>query len=358
MKLIVAGSTGLIGKEVVRQALADPAVSSVVALARREDNYEAAPGGDKSKLVLAIVENFGLYDDEVKEKLADADAVIWTVAITPAKSVGQDAAEVKRVCDDYTFLGLDAITSARQTKTTTPLRFLYLSGMAVSRDTSAIPDWVPKEMLPYLHMRCDVVNRLVAQAEKTPEQISLLEVRPGLITYAGRVLDERTKGYPQISVQQLSAALLHQVINGYEKDPLLNDDLEEEIMNGAEIVVDGSNDEEIMNGAEIVVDDNNDDDQEVMVGGINAHSHHYTDIYYDIDFSITYSLTYSVPVLWFWSPKLKTIEQVHGMVADHLDEALRSVGIMGGISQAVSLPTLAPTLLFFCVRCWARSADR
>ncbi|RMZ90179.1 hypothetical protein DV736_g2595, partial [Chaetothyriales sp. CBS 134916] len=224
MKLIVAGSTGLVGKEVVRQALANPAVTSVVALARREENYEAGPGGDKSKLVPAIVPNFSVYDDEVKEKLADADAVIWTVAITPSKSIGQDPEEVKRVCDDFTFLGLDAITSARKNKTT-PLRFLYISGLLASRDKSVIPDSVPKEILPYLHMRCDIVNKLVARAEKRPEQINLLEVRPGLITYPGIQLSERTKIYPQIPLQQLSAALLDQVINGYEKDPLHHEDL-------------------------------------------------------------------------------------------------------------------------------------
>lgn len=35
MKLIVAGATGFVGTEVVRQALRNPAVTSVVALARK-----------------------------------------------------------------------------------------------------------------------------------------------------------------------------------------------------------------------------------------------------------------------------------------------------------------------------------
>jgi len=65
-----------------------------------------------------------------------------------------------------------------------------------------------------------------------------------------------------------------------------------------------------------------------------------------VDFSITLSPTYCVPVLWFWCEQYSGrtalgIEEVYDWVVPHASQApLRSVGVMGGISMAVS--RLAP----------------
>lgn len=75
MKLIVAGSTGFVGTEVVRQALSHPAVTSVVALARRAT--PVPPDVNASKLKSTICEDFEHYSDSVKADLAGADACIW-----------------------------------------------------------------------------------------------------------------------------------------------------------------------------------------------------------------------------------------------------------------------------------------
>ncbi len=57
----------------------------------------------------------------------------------------------------------------------------------------------------------------------------------------------------------------------------------------------------------------------------------------EVDFSVTLSPTYSVPILWFTSLALRTIDHIHKtLLPNHLAESLRSVGVMGGISQAVS----------------------
>jgi hypothetical protein len=54
-----------------------------------------------------------------------------TVAVTPTKSKLMDAADVKRVCHDYTVAGLQAIYEAGPAK---PFRFLYMSGYMSQRD--------------------------------------------------------------------------------------------------------------------------------------------------------------------------------------------------------------------------------
>ncbi|RMZ80735.1 hypothetical protein DV738_g2607, partial [Chaetothyriales sp. CBS 135597] len=75
-----------------------------------------------------------------------------------------------------------------------------------------------------------------------------------------------------------------------------------------------------------------------------------------INFSIAYSSTYSVPVLWFWSLRLSTAAHVHAIVAEHLDQAVRSVGVMGAISQAYHPVTDMPA--FFIHPCNTHSAMR
>lgn len=79
MKLIVAGSTGFVGTEIIRQALSDAAITSVVALARHTTAVpqNTKPGTDPAKLKSVVCEDFGNYSESVKEDLAEADACIW-----------------------------------------------------------------------------------------------------------------------------------------------------------------------------------------------------------------------------------------------------------------------------------------
>ncbi|KAK5721412.1 hypothetical protein LTS12_027593, partial [Elasticomyces elasticus] len=73
MKVILLGSTGFIGKEVLHHCLKTPAITSLIALSRRDLPEEAAA---HPKLSVVIIEQFNSYQDSVLEYLKGADACI------------------------------------------------------------------------------------------------------------------------------------------------------------------------------------------------------------------------------------------------------------------------------------------
>lgn len=80
MKLIVTGATGLVGSEVIRLALRNPAVTSVVAIARKPVLAPASVGNESqtSKLQSVILESWtSPYPESVIRHFEDADACIW-----------------------------------------------------------------------------------------------------------------------------------------------------------------------------------------------------------------------------------------------------------------------------------------
>ena len=81
MKLVIAGATGFVATELIRQSLSNPKITSVIALARRlvSTPSNLGPNADSSKLRSVLVENYGSYPDDVIEQLAGVDACIWYV---------------------------------------------------------------------------------------------------------------------------------------------------------------------------------------------------------------------------------------------------------------------------------------
>lgn len=75
-----------------------------------------------------------------------------TVAITPRKARGLEFEQVRRVCHDYTLLGLETLFAAYKegrdgNNNTQPFRFLYMSGVATERDQAKTPKWEPQYCL-------------------------------------------------------------------------------------------------------------------------------------------------------------------------------------------------------------------
>lgn len=78
------------------------------------------------------------------------DPMIRTVALTPTKARGLEFEQVRRVCHDYTLIGLEALFAAYKegrNGNTQPFRFLYMSGFGSERDQTKTPSWEPRYCL-------------------------------------------------------------------------------------------------------------------------------------------------------------------------------------------------------------------
>lgn len=81
MKLIVAGASGSVATEVIRQSLSIPQITSITALSRRPipTPQNLGQDADASKLHNLVLDNYDTYPEDVRKQLAGADACIWCV---------------------------------------------------------------------------------------------------------------------------------------------------------------------------------------------------------------------------------------------------------------------------------------
>ncbi|KAF5548559.1 hypothetical protein FPHYL_9890 [Fusarium phyllophilum] len=215
------GATGYIGTGILRQALARSDVTSVVAVTRRPLEQTA------TKLQNVIVPDYGTYSPAAKEAFAGAGACIWTVGVTPSHAFRMDPEEVRKVCQDYTMLGLEAMRSSGLAR---PFRVAYLSAVAVSRDVNKAMWFAPK----FRQIRGTAENQVVEFAEASDGAIEAVIAKPGPVPVQGGMLvtalaaTSRALGIgvtEAVVLDDLAIALIDQVVHGIEKDPLWPADL-------------------------------------------------------------------------------------------------------------------------------------
>ncbi|KAG0652745.1 hypothetical protein D0Z07_0367 [Hyphodiscus hymeniophilus] len=220
MKLVIGGATGFVGKELLKRALACPEITSIVTLDRRALVVEDL---NKEKLTSIVLDDFEHYPTSVMEKIGNADACIWTVAVALTKSMSTPFPETKKVTYDYTVAGIKALSESN--KTENPLRFIYFSGAAVDRDLTKEPVFMPE----YSKLRAGVEIDLIEFAANSRGAVKVTCVRPGYIKGnrgSGYVEPQLPPGVPTVILEVCVAAVLKQCVEGIEMDPILNDDLE------------------------------------------------------------------------------------------------------------------------------------
>ncbi|KAJ7814610.1 hypothetical protein B0H14DRAFT_3476903 [Mycena olivaceomarginata] len=172
-----------------------------------DDLSFSPPGTDATKLKSVVVEDYAHYSDEVKKEFAGADA---TVALTPSKAKKLPFDEVGARVPDVDARGPERVARCRP-----------------ERDQSKKPSWMPE----YFLMRGETENRVLAfAAEHSDEMFVACVAKPGLITSSigSSILAVGLKlvmGVPSVSVEEISATMLRQVVEGFEKEPLECKDL-------------------------------------------------------------------------------------------------------------------------------------
>ncbi|KAK1753748.1 succinate-semialdehyde dehydrogenase [Echria macrotheca] len=229
MKLIIAGASGYVATEVVQQSLRMKEIHTVVALARKP--VVASSGvspAEAAKLRSVVIDDYETYPEHTRREFEGADACIWTVSITPTKAhlPFQPWDEVQRVCQKCTLAGFRAMVESSPAR---PFRFLYMSGDKAERDQTKKPVVYPA----YLLLRGETENQVLAFAASQQPQgtVEACIARPAMITghrtYWQTVAGAAMRWSPvaTVTVEEVAAAMLQQVRDGFEKETLSNNDL-------------------------------------------------------------------------------------------------------------------------------------
>jgi hypothetical protein len=132
MKVIIAGVTGYIGREILLQCLANPHMTSIIALSRRELSFTH----DKLHVHLMREEDYLSYSDPaLRNELAGAEACIWALGLRPSQAFNNESS--RRVSVDYLAAAAAPFQHASSRASGTPgnrFRFVNISGAGVERD--------------------------------------------------------------------------------------------------------------------------------------------------------------------------------------------------------------------------------
>ncbi|KEF63783.1 uncharacterized protein A1O9_01761 [Exophiala aquamarina CBS 119918] len=212
MKVVLSGSTGYIGGEVLRECLDHPSITSVIVLTRRDPGSIA----DNAKAKVIIVKDFTAYDEATISELRTADAAIWCLGTM----TGDERVDIEFPLAFIKIIKTRPIGSK-------PFRFVQLSG--------ALTEPPPKDgqqarALWFFANGRRVRGLMEAKVLETAEDASPAEYAVYLVKPAG-VAPKTTTGTIlrcimgdslSISIRDLSLAVVGLAVNGNEQKVLSN----------------------------------------------------------------------------------------------------------------------------------------
>ncbi|KAI1408642.1 hypothetical protein F5Y13DRAFT_204626 [Hypoxylon sp. FL1857] len=228
MKLVIVGSTGFIGTELVRQALSHPGITSIVGISRRETPIPPGSVDNKAKLKSVICNDFESYPSDVKREIEIANACIWTVPVAPAELNSIPWDETIKICGDYALTAIRTLAGVfryRRENGPGPVRFIYISDHfgPLNRSESAKP-LNSHGLTDLALLRGEVETQILTIANKSNGAVVSCIATPGVIVGPGGSLPA-IPNLPKIELCDIAAALLDQVANGFEKNTLSNEDM-------------------------------------------------------------------------------------------------------------------------------------
>ncbi|MBI5856678.1 MAG: NAD(P)H-binding protein [Sphingobacteriales bacterium] len=212
MKIIVTGATGLIGSEVIRQAIADNNIHEIIALVRSKPEIEQA------KINVVLHNDFMDYAG-LESYFRNANAVIWCLGISQTQVSRK---KYEEITFDYTKACIDFCK-----QTDSSIRFVFVSGDGADRaeKSKTIFKRLKGKAENYL-LQSGLHNSFIARPDAVRPRHKNKRV-PFLykLVYPLFPLIEKFAPHKIIWSDVLAVALLKLAKNGYEKDTLENAEL-------------------------------------------------------------------------------------------------------------------------------------
>ncbi|KAI1495373.1 hypothetical protein F5X96DRAFT_613213 [Biscogniauxia mediterranea] len=211
MNLIIAGGTGFVGSEVVRQAIADTRIKHAFVLTRKP-LPDDIPKDDKVTVILH--DDFSTYPPSLIEKLTDAEACVWSIGGRATQF--PDVETARRVSVDFTIAAAKAFLDnlAPRLPDGRKFRFLFCSGK--------FAEWDDKKKLSFMsdtrHIKGQVEKGLCELADANPDKFEVFIVRPGgIASKGGRLKATSANLVGFITVDHLAKDMLEIVVNGHSQ---------------------------------------------------------------------------------------------------------------------------------------------
>ncbi|KUJ14362.1 uncharacterized protein LY89DRAFT_736408 [Mollisia scopiformis] len=219
MKLILTGCTGMIGSEVLRQAILHPSITSIIVLSRRD----LQPSQLSPKVKVIILSDFTSCPNNIWTDLEEAEACIWSLGGIPSRFLDLETA--RKVNIDYPFEAAKAFIE-RLCSPGRKFRFLYVSGHAVHRDLEK------KNGLfnDAIRIKAEIeikLNQLQEENQETfaayfPRVGSVIPPNNKLLSIAGSLTNSL---YPALKAEELAASMIDVAINGGAEQIVSHDEL-------------------------------------------------------------------------------------------------------------------------------------
>ncbi|CAI7649039.1 unnamed protein product [Penicillium pancosmium] len=211
MKLILTGSSGFVGDEILSQCLEHPSVSSVVALTRREL-------ATHEKLQVVLMEDFSSYPQTALEAIRGADACIWALDVNPKKMFDDGMAQ--RISIEYTMTAARLFNESCQK----PFRFVYCSGFLAERDQTKRL-WFFQN---YRRTKGQVETDLLTFDDENPAFESYI-LQPALIKPRSNPKELAIALGPSVKVYELASKMLSLALEGGTKKWWKNSEINQEL---------------------------------------------------------------------------------------------------------------------------------
>ncbi|TGO49186.1 hypothetical protein BCON_0218g00170 [Botryotinia convoluta] len=238
MKIIIVGSTDILGAELVKQALANLEITSIIAISGRPTGPPQEPSGNSKLVTCALPDNNDGWERLNIDTYATR-ACIWNIKpeLSEPRNVTAYPDQVKYL--NETQYGLEWMARRRgahfgnPASGVTPLQFIYVSASQARapQKTNQVPT--------SLSIQGIAEERVLSSARDLGGQVQACIAKPGrivrprngnilkeMVHTAGSWLRDGLKGrLPRAQVDKVAAALLDKAIKGQHPETLHNRDL-------------------------------------------------------------------------------------------------------------------------------------